>query len=69
VTVKELNVGDAFRVIGESVVWRKKSPSAARRLGDLTGTSYWDRARSLKVFSGKEIEVVEPAQFVAPKTR
>lgn len=60
-TVRELNIGDTFRVVGESVVWRKKSPSLARRLSDVTGVNYWNREHNLKVFSGKEIEVVERA--------
>lgn len=60
-TVKELNIGDVFRVVGEEQLWRKKSLSAARRLGDLTGLGYRDRERDLRDFSDKKIEVVERA--------
>ena len=60
-TVKELNIGDVFRVVGGETRWRKVSPNLAQRLGDLTGVAWWERKPDLKTFRGKVIEVVERA--------
>jgi hypothetical protein len=57
-TVKELNVGDVFRVVGQTQLWRKW-PTEAHRLGDTTGLYRSEREVKLSAFRGKEVEVVE----------
>lgn len=54
-TVRELNIGDIFRVVGEEQLYRKWSSDRCRR----AGTMHFDHA--LSSFRGKEIEIVERA--------
>ena len=65
-TVKELNVGDVFRVAGEPELWRKQTLTQAYRVQP--EAPYWGRHRPLAQFKGKAIEVVERAD-TAPVRR
>ena len=66
-TVKELNVGDVFRVIGTDELWRKVSQHEVRRVATAPalrapGTAF-NRlvVTGFAAFNGKEIEVTERA--------
>ncbi len=54
-TVRELNIGDVFRVVGEEQLYRKWSSDRCRR----AGTMHFDHA--LSHFRDKAIEIVERA--------
>lgn len=67
-TVKELNIGDVFRVVGETKLWRKSSQNEARRCRPKTANPRaqepWYKTPGvapLSAFSGKKIVVVESA--------
>lgn len=55
-TARELNIGDVFRIAGETKLWRKVGPSVARTVG----ANRWDN-KTLGYFTGKELELVEAA--------
>ena len=55
-TVKELNIGDVFRVAGEEQLWRKVGTHRAHAIPD-----HW-AMRPLDRFRGAEIELVERAE-------
>lgn len=59
-TVKELNVGDVFRIAGETVLWRKVNPREAHQTGPPVHTPLPNRVE-FGFFRGKEIEIVERA--------
>ena len=68
-TVKELNIGDVFRVAGQKRLWRKTSQHEARLLDEKAGslqapglaTFTAPETSTLAAFGGKKIEVVERA--------
>jgi hypothetical protein len=61
VTVKELQLGDVFRVIGETKVWRKTGPNRVTQVGALTrGEALYPYAAT-KIFTGKKLELIEKA--------
>ena len=59
-TVRELNIGDVFRVVGETVLWRKANQREAHQTGPPVHTPLPTRAE-FGFFRGKEIEIVERA--------
>lgn len=60
-TVKELNIGDVFRVGGEAQLWRKTSPRVARRVGPTFEIEWQYRDIQLKTIRDARIEVVDRA--------
>jgi hypothetical protein len=57
-TVKELNVGDVFRVGSEEQLWRKMSPQVACRTGPNFGVGWQPSEITLDAFRDKPIETV-----------
>jgi hypothetical protein len=68
-TVRDLNIGDVFRVAGQKTLWRKVNPQEARLLDPNTvplrapGRAVFNAPKmsTLAAFSGQKIEVVERA--------
>lgn len=62
-TVKELNIGDVFRVVGQAVLYRKITANAVERFRRPTDTEigWFYQQYNLNDFRRKEIEVVERA--------
>src|SRR5438034_212014 len=56
VKTKDLDIGDVFRAVGETRLWRKVGPSTIRPVG----RSRWENS-NLSLFTGSELELVEKA--------
>ena len=70
-TVQELNIGDVFRVVGDTKLWRKSTPTEARELGPNATTLRAPglafnppKTARLSTFNNTVIEVIERASEI-----